>query len=119
MQVLPVLEAPASQKDRKVPRRVAAGIAEIAPEKNSSAVQEVGIAFLRPAKLDEQVAHGLHGLDFDDLELREFARILAVVRKIMVAEIDAFDRWCRGGTGEHDGDQPCRVGLQGQMCEVE
>jgi len=36
----------------------------------------------------------------------------------MVAEIHTFDRWRARGTGEHDGNQSCGVGLEREMREV-
>ena len=59
--------------------------------------------------------HRLHGFNLDDFELRKLARILAVVRKIVMARADAFDGGRGGGAGEHDGDQPRGAGLEGKL----
>ncbi len=66
-----------------------------------------------------KVADGLHGFQFDDLELFEFARVLAMVRKVVMAKRHSFDRWSETGSGKHNRDQARRVGLNRQMAEVE
>src|SRR5207248_2545671 len=71
LQVLAVPETAAGQKDRQVLHRVAAAVAQVAAEEDQRAVEQVGAVFLRVLQLGEQVANGLHRLDFDDLELRE------------------------------------------------
>ena len=117
--MLPVLETAAGEEDWEVASRVAAGVAEIAAEEDGRAVEEVGVVFLRSVELCEEIAQRLHRLDLDNLELLELARILAVVREIVVAEVDPFDRWCCGRASEHDGDEAGRVGLQREMGEIE
>jgi hypothetical protein len=44
------------------------------------------------AEFGEEIAQRLHGFDPGDSELGQLARILAVVREIVVTRADAFDR---------------------------
>ena len=114
-----MFEPAAGEQDGEVLDRMATAVAEVAPQEDRRPVEQVGPVFLRLLQLREQFAEGLHRLLFHDLQLGEFARLLAVVRKIVVTERHARDwRW-RGCTAQHDRDDPGRVGLEGQVREVE
>ena len=71
------------------------------------------------AEQPEEVAEGLHLLDLQRLELGELRGVLAVVREVVMAEADARDRRHAAGPQQHDRDEPRRIGLDGQVGEVE
>jgi len=65
-------------------------------------------------ELAEEFADGLHLAGFDERQLPEFFRILAVVREVVVLQRDSGDR---GGTADATVlkcDDPRRVGLKSQ-----
>lgn len=105
-QVLAVLEATASNEHREILSRVAAAVAKVAAEEDRGAIEQAVTVFLRLLELTEHLTHGLHGFQFDDLELFEFAWILAVVGEIVMSERHTFNRWREAGTGKHNGDKP-------------
>jgi len=116
--MLAVLEAAASEKDRQVLSRMAAAVAKVTAEKNGRAVEQTHAVFMRLFELRKQIADGLHRFHLDDLELRKLVRILAVMRQVMMPEAHSLDWRSEGGTGEHDRNEPGRIGLESQMCEV-
>ena len=112
-------EVAAGEEDRQILGGVAAAIAEVAPQKDGGALEQAAALFLGLPQLSQQTAHCLQGFGFHDLELRQLAGILAMVGQVVMTQIHAFDGWSEGISGEHDGDDPCRIRVQGEVAEVE
>ena len=108
-----MLEAAAGQEDRQVRGVVTGGVAHVAAKQDHRAVEQ-GFAFLlRLLELGEQLAEGLHQLQFQQAKLRHFLRPGAMVRQAVVPFLMPYAR--HGLTAvDPDGDQPRRIGLERQ-----
>ena len=84
-EVLAVSEPAAGQKHRQIPRRVAAGVAEVAAEEHHGAIEQAGALLARVFELGKEGAQGPQLFQLDRPELRDFGWFLAVVRQIVMA----------------------------------
>jgi hypothetical protein len=117
-EMLTMAETTAGEQDGQVLGGVAAAITEVAAEEDGGAVEQGSACIFGLTEFCQQATQGLERFGFDDLELRQFAGIFAMMREVVVAEGDAFDGWGEGVSGQHDGDEPGGVGLQREMAEI-
>ena len=117
-EVLSVTEAAAGKKGGQILGGVTAAIAEVAAEEDGGAVEQASAGVFGLTEFCQQATQGLERFGFDDLELRQFRGVFAMMRKVVVAESDAFDGWGEGVAGQHDGDEPGGVGLEGEVAEI-
>ena len=75
-----------------------AGVAQVAAEEHHRPVEQAVALLLRLLQLGQEVAQGLHLFQFERLELGDLARVLAVVRQVVMAQASrpgsAARRWC-------------------------
>ena len=89
------------------------------PNRTARAVEQSLVAFPALPQLAEEFADGLQLPGLDDPELGELFGVLPVVGKAVVLDRHAVDRLHGIGAADVQGDEAGRVGLQGQMREVE
>ena len=116
----PVLEASACEDDGEVGVGVGAGVAHAAAEDYGGIVQQGGAPdVLHGRKFFEEAIELGHQGRFDDVQLAELLGVLARVREVVVAAIDARDVRHRQGAADVQRDDARGVGLEGERGDVE
>ena len=97
-----------------------AGVAEVAAEENSRAVQQAFTLFFRILQLEQQLMHRLHLFDFHSSQLFDLLWILAVMRQIVmtVRDFDLAIISIAARVGKHESRHASRIGLKRQNHHV-
>src|SRR5258708_5099223 len=113
--MLAMPETAAGEQHRQVLARMAAGVSQVAAEKNHRPVKQTALILFRLLQSGQEIAQDLQLFQLDDPELLELVGILAVVREVVMPVRYALDRRHEARAEQHDRDQPRRIGLEGQM----